>query len=50
VPKSGITLCVDVMKKHLKNILPSFKHPKYFEVIDSLPRNRSGKIMKTKLT
>lgn len=49
VPKAGITLCVDVLKKHLKKILPAFKHPKYFEIIESLPRNQSGKIMKTKL-
>jgi long-chain acyl-CoA synthetase len=49
VPKIGMTLCVDVMKSHLKKILPSFKHPKYFEIMDSLPKNQSGKIMKAKL-
>ncbi|MBW8015843.1 MAG: acyl--CoA ligase [Planctomycetes bacterium] len=49
VPKSGITLYVDVLKKHLRKILPAFKHPRYFEIMESLPRNPSGKIMKTKL-
>jgi len=39
VPKSGITLYVDALKKHLKMILPAFKHPRYFEIIESLPRN-----------
>jgi len=49
VPRSGITICLDAIKCHLKDILPSFKHPRYFEVIASLPKNQSGKIMKTKL-
>jgi len=49
VPKPGITLYVDALKKHLKMLLPAFKHPRYFEIIESLPRNQSGKIMKTML-
>lgn len=49
VPKSGITLYVDTLKKHLTTILPAFKHPRYFEFIESLPKNQSGKIMKAKL-
>lgn len=49
VPKDGVTLCVDLMKKHLKDILPSYKHPKHFEIRMSLPKNESGKIMKSML-
>ena len=30
----------------LKNLLPVYKHPKYFAFCDSLPKNESGKIMK----
>ena len=33
-----------------KSVLPSFKVPKYIEFLDSLPKNASGKIMKSKLT
>lgn len=49
VPKPGVTLCVDLIKKHLRGVLPPYKHPKHFEVRGSLPKNQSGKIMKKKL-
>jgi len=49
VPKSGIKIGLDAVKKQLKKLLPPYKHPKYFEISKSLPKNESGKIMKTKL-
>ena len=50
VPRPGMNLCVDMLKKNLKKLLPPFKHPKYFEIIKALPKNQSGKIMKTRLS
>lgn len=34
------------IKSTLKNLLPVYKHPKYFAFRDSLPKNKSGKVMK----
>jgi len=35
--------------KFLARRLPSFKQPKYIVFTDSLPRNESGKVLKTVL-
>jgi len=35
--------------KYCKKRLPQYKVPKYIEFIDSLPKNKSGKVMKNKL-
>jgi acyl-CoA synthetase (AMP-forming)/AMP-acid ligase II len=37
------------IKKTLKTLLPVYKQPTYIEFIDSLPKGKSGKILKTKL-
>jgi long-chain acyl-CoA synthetase len=49
VPKEGASICIDLMRNHLKDLLPAYKHPKHFEIRKSLPKNQSGKIMKAEL-
>ena len=34
---------------HCKKRLPLYKNPKYIEIVKSLPKNESGKILKQKL-
>jgi acyl-coenzyme A synthetase/AMP-(fatty) acid ligase len=34
---------------HLQRRLPAFKHPKWVEFRDDLPKNQSGKILKAAL-
>lgn len=43
------TLTEDEVKSHLQRRLPSFKHPKWVEFLDELPKNQSGKILKAVL-
>ena len=40
----------EVLKTFLKDRLASYKMPKYFEFRESLPKNKSGKIQKLKLS
>jgi acyl-CoA synthetase (AMP-forming)/AMP-acid ligase II len=37
------------IKTHCKKKLPLYKNPKFIEIIDELPKNKSGKILKNKL-
>jgi acyl-CoA synthetase (AMP-forming)/AMP-acid ligase II len=37
------------IKSHCKKNLPLYKNPKFIEIIDDLPKNKSGKILKNKL-
>jgi acyl-CoA synthetase (AMP-forming)/AMP-acid ligase II len=37
------------VKNELKQRLPLFKHPKWVEFRDALPKNQSGKILKSEL-
>jgi len=50
VPREGVVIQIDLMKKHLSGLLPAYKHPKHFEIRTSLPKNQSGKIMKAMLS
>jgi long-chain acyl-CoA synthetase len=42
-------LAEDDVKKHLQRRLPPFKHPKWVEFREALPKNGSGKILKAAL-
>ena len=42
-------LTEDFVKNELKQRLPLFKHPKWVEFRDALPKNQSGKILKSEL-
>jgi acyl-CoA synthetase (AMP-forming)/AMP-acid ligase II len=43
------TLTEDDLRNHIKRKLPMFKHPKWVEFCDELPKNQSGKILKAVL-
>jgi len=49
VPRDSKGIDIGAIKKQLLKKLPPIKQPKYWEIIDSLPKNESGKILKTKL-
>ncbi len=49
VKRAGADLDADAVKKFLKGKIAEFKMPKYVEFMEALPRNPSGKILKTAL-
>jgi acyl-coenzyme A synthetase/AMP-(fatty) acid ligase len=49
VLKPGITIEIPELKKQLSQQIAGYKLPKFFEFIEDLPKNESGKIMKEKL-
>lgn len=49
VPRDLKKTDLDGIKKQLLRKLPPIKQPKYWEIINKLPKNESGKILKTKL-
>ncbi|MFT4025303.1 MAG: acyl-CoA synthetase [Novosphingobium sp.] len=49
VPRDGQSLCPDELIAHCKARLSGFKVPKRVIVVDGLPRNASGKILKREL-
>lgn len=49
VPANGTENLLQELKNFCRERLPSFKMPKYFEMIEALPKNASGKIMKEEL-
>jgi len=48
-PKSDKGISELEIKLHCKNKLPVYKQPKFIEIIDELPKNKSGKILKNNL-
>jgi len=46
VPRDHNSLSDDTIRKQLKDKLPTYKFPKYFEFRESLPKNESGKVLK----
>jgi acyl-CoA synthetase (AMP-forming)/AMP-acid ligase II len=49
VPMEGITLDAQKIQKFCKKKLPQFKIPKYIHFLTSLPKNKSGKVLKNNL-
>lgn len=49
VPRPGVTLERDDVISHCRSRLAGYKTPKYVVVVDSLPKNPSGKILKREL-
>src|SRR5690625_328085 len=49
VPKDGATITSDDVIAHARTKLAGFKTPKYVAVVDALPKNPSGKILKREL-
>jgi acyl-CoA synthetase (AMP-forming)/AMP-acid ligase II len=49
VPKDGSKVSEDEAKKYVKDNLAGFKVPREVELIDELPRNATGKVLKREL-
>ncbi|MET0909654.1 MAG: acyl-CoA synthetase, partial [Ilumatobacteraceae bacterium] len=49
VTKPGATVTTDELLDHARGRLAHFKAPKYVELVDALPKNPSGKILKRDL-
>jgi len=49
VPKDGVTLTSEQVIDHARSVLAGYKTPKYVVVVDALPKNPSGKIVKRQL-
>jgi fatty-acyl-CoA synthase len=49
VLKEGGQATLDEINSFCKRYLASYKKPRYIEFVDSLPRNPSGKVLKTAL-
>ncbi len=49
VPKPGATLSPEEVNAYCKSRIASFKAPQYIAVVDELPRNAMGKVLKTDL-
>jgi fatty-acyl-CoA synthase len=49
VPKPGADVSLDAIKAHCGERLARFKHPVRLEIIDALPRNATGKVLKFEL-
>ena len=49
VPRPGVSLDCDDIISHCRSRLAGYKTPKYVVVVDSLPKNPSGKILKREL-
>jgi fatty-acyl-CoA synthase len=49
VPKDGVVLTPEAVIEHSRSVLAGYKAPKYVVIIDALPKNPSGKIVKRQL-
>lgn len=49
VPKAGATVTAEELIEHSRGRLAGYKAPKYVEIVESLPKNPSGKILKRDL-
>ncbi len=46
---AGEGLALDELDEFLTERLARYKHPKALEIVDALPRNPAGKVLKTEL-
>jgi fatty-acyl-CoA synthase len=49
VPKEGVSLTSEAVIDHSRTVLAGFKTPKYVVIVEALPKNPSGKIVKRRL-
>ncbi|WP_028644666.1 fatty acyl-CoA synthetase [Nocardioides sp. URHA0020] len=49
VPKAGASLTPEAVIAHTRSVLAGFKTPKHVVVVEALPKNPSGKILKRQL-
>jgi len=50
VPRPGTTLDAEAIRSYVKANLARFKVPREVVVVDELPRNATGKLLKDRLT
>jgi fatty-acyl-CoA synthase len=50
VPRDGKTPSAEELKAHVKKNLARFKVPRDVELLDELPRNSTGKVVKRELS
>jgi long-chain acyl-CoA synthetase len=48
-PDDGVPLDTETLKQFLRQRLADFKVPRHIEIVETLPRNASGKVLKTVL-
>jgi acyl-CoA synthetase (AMP-forming)/AMP-acid ligase II len=49
VPRAGVTLDVDALRAWCRETMANYKVPRSFDVVESLPLNASGKVLKREL-
>jgi acyl-CoA synthetase (AMP-forming)/AMP-acid ligase II len=49
IPVAGTTIDVDELRAWCRDNMANFKVPRYFEVVETLPVNPSGKVVKYQL-
>lgn len=49
VPRPGATVTIEEVKLHCGDRLARYKHPARLELVDALPRNATGKVLKFEL-
>ena len=49
VPRDGVTIDVDALSTWAREEMANFKAPRYFRIVDVLPTNASGKVVKVEL-
>ncbi len=49
VPRQGATVTIDDLRAHCGDRLARYKHPVRIELVDALPRNATGKVLKFEL-
>ena len=49
VPRPGASVTIEDIKAHCGERLARYKHPARLEIVDALPRNATGKVLKFEL-
>ena len=49
VPRDGVTIDVDALTAWARDAMANFKVPRHVRVVDALPTNASGKVVKVEL-
>jgi acyl-CoA synthetase (AMP-forming)/AMP-acid ligase II len=49
VPRPGATLDIDELHTWSREMMANYKVPRHFRIVDALPTNASGKIIKVEL-
>ncbi len=49
IPRSGLAIAGETLTEHCKREIASFKKPKVVRIVDELPRNSLGKVLKAEL-